>query len=262
MTANSIQNSGNPEKTPDSDSHQPEVSWEEPPTSPDKPKVDPVTSTLAAVAGGGIAGAAIGRMVGGRVGATIGAVVGGVAGVAIQNDAVKEEVSHTVSHTLEVAADRVKDVVESATPNASDRDNFDLTPSEPIQSEPIQSEPTLVENQPDQTVAEAQSIQEATLATSQPDPELLAKTHYQLGVTLGRQGELDEAIEEFQEALDFVPDSAETHYNLGVAYSKQGDVEQALEHMQQAKDLCEAQGKVQGIQAVEQTIEVIETEPT
>jgi serine/threonine-protein kinase len=51
--------------------------------------------------------------------------------------------------------------------------------------------------------------------------------HYHLGLALGRQGRLDEAIVAFRETIRLKPDLAQAHYGLGVALHKQGDFEQA-----------------------------------
>lgn len=89
----------------------------------------------------------------------------------------------------------------------------------------------------------------------QPSPKLRrAKTHYQLGVVLGRQKQLSAAIEEFETALRLAPNSAETHYNLGVALAKQGDVRQGISHLRQAQDLCLQQGKLEGAKLIEQAL--------
>lgn len=92
------------------------------------------------------------------------------------------------------------------------------------------------------------------------ESEILAKTHYQIGVALGQQGDLEGAITEFQTTLDYAPESAETHYNLGVALSKQGQLEPAIEQMEQAKELCQQQDKPQGIEIVEAAISALEEE--
>ncbi len=199
----------------------------------------PLTDTLAAVVGGGVAGATLGKAIGGRTGATIGAVVGGIVGAAINKDAGKQ-----ASHTINIATDVVQEFAQGAE-HSSETPN-DAEPSNDI-----------AEHISEQRVSPDRSVSLETSSNS-PEPETLAKTHYQIGVSLGRQGRMEEAIEEFQEALDFAPESAETHYNLGVALDKQGEVEQALEHIQQAKELCEEQGKTQAVQFVEQVIETIE----
>ncbi|MGI0486665.1 tetratricopeptide repeat protein [Pantanalinema rosaneae CENA516] len=223
---------------------------------------EPVTTTLT-TASAGITGAVIGHLigkhtVGGRVGATIGAVVGSVAGAALgkevsQNDTVdslahtaKEAVGDTVEQVKTVAedtCDRAKDVVPGMKATAPDRD----------QSEPeaaIGSTDSAKHVEPSRA-----SIIPSDLLSTHSD--VVAQTHYHVGLTLGRQGKLEQAIQEFQEVLDVMPESAETYYNLGVALNKQGDVEQALDHMYQARELCVEQDKVQGVRIVDQAIAAI-----
>lgn len=176
---------------------------------------DSVTAVVAAVVGSGLAGAAIGHLLGGRAGAAVGAVVGGITGAAIAHD------------------------------------------SDPQSSEATLTPPPAKGTAPTpETMQDTPPVAEAMLDSADaPQRIQLAETHYQLGVTLARQGHFDDAIEEFEDALHYAPESAETHYNLGVAYSKQGDLDQALNHMHQAEELCEAQEKEVAVKVIEQTID-------
>jgi tetratricopeptide (TPR) repeat protein len=174
-------------------------------------------STVAAAAGGGIAGATVGRLIGGQAGTTIGAVIGGMAAAAI---------GHTLSHNL-MNGDR-NAVVEADAGSkeiSGDRDQAEVPELE------------------------------------QTSPKLRrAKTHYQLGVVLGRQKHISAAIEEFETVLRLAPDSAETHYNLGVALAKQGNILQGMAYLRQAQDLCLRQGKFEGAKLIEQTLWQLATE--
>jgi len=51
--------------------------------------------------------------------------------------------------------------------------------------------------------------------------------HNNLGITPAKQGNLDEAIAHFKEALELNPDYDNAHYNLGLAYAKKGELEKA-----------------------------------
>jgi tetratricopeptide (TPR) repeat protein len=55
-----------------------------------------------------------------------------------------------------------------------------------------------------------------------------AAAHYNLGLAYHGQGELDEAIAEYQEAIRINPDFSDAHTNLGVAYKDQGQVDKAI----------------------------------
>lgn len=187
---------------------------------------DSLAATLAAATSGGVAGAALGHLVGGRVGATIGAVVGGVAGAAIGND-----VSQTPGHAAGVV-ELGNDVSDHNKAFAADR--ADRIETLKQSTEPLQS---------------AQDSLDAVV--------IPAETHYRLGVSLGRQGALESAIAEFQEALNLAPDSAETYYNLGIAFIKQGNLNQGLNHLRHAKLLCLKQSKVKGVQIVTEAIQTI-----
>ena len=61
--------------------------------------------------------------------------------------------------------------------------------------------------------------------------------HSNLGVALGKQGKLDEAIPHFERALQLKPDFAGAHNNLGLALGKQGKWAEALPHFERALQL-------------------------
>jgi Flp pilus assembly protein TadD len=61
-----------------------------------------------------------------------------------------------------------------------------------------------------------------------------ALVHDSLGVALGDQGQIDEAIRQFHEAIRLVPDHAEFHFNLGIALAQQGKLAEAIQHFEQA----------------------------
>ena len=61
-----------------------------------------------------------------------------------------------------------------------------------------------------------------------------ALAHDSLGVALGDQGQIDEAIRQFHEAIRLVPDHAEFHFNLGIALAQQGKLADAIQHFEQA----------------------------
>jgi hypothetical protein len=58
--------------------------------------------------------------------------------------------------------------------------------------------------------------------------------HKNLGAALYQQGQIDEAIRQFQEGVRLKPDDADTHYNLGVALDKQGQIDEAIRQFQEA----------------------------
>jgi len=61
--------------------------------------------------------------------------------------------------------------------------------------------------------------------------------HYNLGVLLARQGNIDEAIKHWSEALKIKPDQPTIHKNLAVLLTRQGDIDQAIEHYRHALKL-------------------------
>ena len=61
-----------------------------------------------------------------------------------------------------------------------------------------------------------------------------AEAHNNLGVALIERGELEAAVEHYREALRINPAYAEAHYNLGNALVKQGELEEAVGHYREA----------------------------
>lgn len=58
--------------------------------------------------------------------------------------------------------------------------------------------------------------------------------HNNLGVVLVQEGQVDEAIANYETALQMQPDYADADYNLGNALLAKGEVEEALRHCQRA----------------------------
>ena len=61
-----------------------------------------------------------------------------------------------------------------------------------------------------------------------------AEASYDLGNALLQKGKVDEAITNFQQALQINPDYAKAHNNLGTALFRKGRVDEAIAHYQQA----------------------------
>ena len=61
-----------------------------------------------------------------------------------------------------------------------------------------------------------------------------AKAYNNLGNALKDQGQLAEAVAQYQEALRLKPDYAEAHNNLGVALQDQGQLAEAVAQYQEA----------------------------
>ena len=64
-----------------------------------------------------------------------------------------------------------------------------------------------------------------------------ALAHDSLGVALGEQGQINEAMRQFHEAIRLKPDYAEFHFNLGIALTQQGKLAEAIQHFEQALQL-------------------------
>ncbi|KAB8333292.1 tetratricopeptide repeat protein [Scytonema tolypothrichoides VB-61278] len=64
-----------------------------------------------------------------------------------------------------------------------------------------------------------------------------AEAHYNLGNALQKQGKLEAAIEAYQQTLKIKPEISEAHNNLGTVLQKQGKLDAAVESYQQAISL-------------------------
>ncbi|HXI82939.1 MAG TPA: tetratricopeptide repeat protein [Verrucomicrobiae bacterium] len=61
-----------------------------------------------------------------------------------------------------------------------------------------------------------------------------AETHRNLGIALTQAGEIQEATDEFNLALQLKPDMADAHCRLGVFLQREGKYEEAIRHYEQA----------------------------
>jgi len=61
-----------------------------------------------------------------------------------------------------------------------------------------------------------------------------AQAHVELGIALGKQGKLDEAIESIRRAIELAPELATAHYDLGVAFENHGKQDEAIESYRRA----------------------------
>ena len=84
------------------------------------------------------------------------------------------------------------------------------------------------------THADAEGVRGSAITFS-PESRPLGKEtidHFNLGVNQQKQGNVTEAIKEYENVLRLNPDNAEAHNNLGAIYKEQGDLDKALEHYQ------------------------------
>ena len=70
-------------------------------------------------------------------------------------------------------------------------------------------------------------------ATLQKNPRCWM-AHYNLGIVLSEQGEADQAIDHYLQAVALRPDYAEAHYNLGRLLVERGQLNDAIAHYERA----------------------------
>ena len=61
--------------------------------------------------------------------------------------------------------------------------------------------------------------------------------HYNLGIVLSEQGETDQAIDHYRQAVTLRPDYAEAHYNLALLYLTLDDRGEAERHYEILKTI-------------------------
>ena len=85
------------------------------------------------------------------------------------------------------------------------------------------------------------SVASVSAAATQPEPQppwaspgLTGDAHHQLGFALDRQGKLDEALDEFAEAVRLGPDRVESRVSLGWVLFKKGRLAEAIAEYREA----------------------------
>jgi protein O-mannosyl-transferase len=81
-------------------------------------------------------------------------------------------------------------------------------------------------------------------ATLQKNPDCWM-AHYNLGIVLSEQGEADQAIEHYRQAVALRPDYAEAHYNLGRLLVEARQVNDAIAHYEKAAAINPADAEAQ-----------------
>jgi tetratricopeptide (TPR) repeat protein len=81
-------------------------------------------------------------------------------------------------------------------------------------------------------------------ATLQKNPDCWM-AHYNLGIVLSEQGEPDQAIDHYGQAVALRPDYAEAHYNLGRLLVEHGQLADAIAHYERAAAINPADAEAQ-----------------
>lgn len=92
--------------------------------------------------------------------------------------------------------------------------------------------------------AEYHNLFTSYTATLQKNPGCWM-AHYNLGILLSEQGQADEAIDHYRQAVALRPDYAEAHYNLGRLLVEQGHVNDAIAHYEKAAVINPADAETQ-----------------
>ena len=67
-----------------------------------------------------------------------------------------------------------------------------------------------------------------TACAAQAQSPRAAEDHHKRGLALGRRGEIDRAIAEFDKAIELNPRLADAWWNRGIAYNSIGDPDRAM----------------------------------
>ncbi len=104
-------------------------------------------------------------------------------------------------------------------------------PTPEIASAAEETEPAREEPAPppaDEPVSEPEAKDE--VAVAQPTPRELSRDHVRAGSGLIREGKVEEAIEEFRQAIGLDATNVQAHKGLGIAYATLGRVSDAVRH--------------------------------
>ncbi|WP_333332841.1 TIGR04372 family glycosyltransferase [Microcoleus sp. BROC3] len=82
-----------------------------------------------------------------------------------------------------------------------------------------------------------EAIENYQQAIPLPGQNILAEAHYAQGNAMAQQGKIDEAIKSYRQAVAIKSDWAEVHFNLGTALFKQDKLEEATDRFQKAADI-------------------------
>ena len=63
-----------------------------------------------------------------------------------------------------------------------------------------------------------------------------AEAYNNLGVTYNKLGQLEQAVQAYEEALKIDPDYADAHNNLGILFKELGQLDKAIKSHEQAID--------------------------
>jgi len=61
--------------------------------------------------------------------------------------------------------------------------------------------------------------------------------YYGLGIALDKKGSLDEAIADYEKALEISPNFPEVHHDIGIAFARKGELDKAIAHFQRAIEI-------------------------
>jgi tetratricopeptide (TPR) repeat protein len=78
---------------------------------------------------------------------------------------------------------------------------------------------------------------------NQKGGQYLAIIHYNIGIALRQRGNVDEAIAEYQKALQINPEHAAAHINLGSEFLQKGKADEAIAHFQKALQINPGYGQ-------------------
>ena len=92
--------------------------------------------------------------------------------------------------------------------------------------------------------AEYHDLNALYTATLKKNPDCWM-AHYNLGIVLGEQGETDQAIDHYRQAVTLRSDYAEAHYNLGRLLAEQGHFDDAIAHYEKAVEINPADPEAQ-----------------
>ena len=89
----------------------------------------------------------------------------------------------------------------------------------------------------DALARQARSTRRSSIFAGPSNIRTIRRPSINLGVLLAQQGRLDEAIDQYRQALAIEPDSSGAHVNLGMALTRQQQFDEARDHFRRALEI-------------------------
>lgn len=107
-----------------------------------------------------------------------------------------------------------------------------------LESDPARLKALKIRYESYRALQDQEMAQEALKGLAVVDPDIGVEAFYNQGVGFFNNGQTDQALSSFQQALDVDPSYAKTHFSMALAYASSGENAKAKEHLQKFVDMA------------------------